>query len=86
MAFRVNTIAFLPPVNTRMTIPADELEVVEVQGDIWIVDVLRSKMDLVVYDNTGVIDAVLKTHLAKSLFVFDISVAAILPRLALIEC
>ena len=64
MAFRVYPITFLPPVNTRMTIPADELEVVEVQGDIWTVGVLRSKMDLVVYDSTGVIDAVLKTYLA----------------------
>lgn len=33
-----------------MTVPADQLQIVKVQSDRWILDVLRSELDLVMYD------------------------------------
>ena len=71
--------------NSRMTITAEQLKVIPVQRDVWIRDVLRCDVRLVVYDDTGIVYAMLKATLTQSTFRRDIRFSAIMPRLRLIE-
>ena len=68
-----------------MTVPAEELEIIMVQCDLRIINVLRSKVYLVMHGVAVPDDAVLVAAFAQSADGFDIRSAAVLPQLSLIK-
>lgn len=68
-----------------MTVPTDELKVVEAESDLRIVDVLRRDVRLVMDDHSGRVDPFGETALTQSLSVRDVSCACLLPGLGFIK-
>ena len=64
-----------------MAVPAQELQVVRVKSNAGIMDVIRSKVDLVMHNLPYVINASLQTPLTQMASLGRISIAAVMPCL-----
>ena len=69
----------------RVTVPADQLEIVEGQSDGRVGDVLRRDVNLVMDDVARLVDPARQTDFTQSPAVGGVVSAAGLPRCALVE-